>query len=290
MPGEAILSQGPVPEAPEVLTRHGRHLYFAGAKSLPTYRDLGPQIHLLGPGHYVELPPSPGKEWVRHVDGPLPRLPRHLLLLVKQRSTTGTAAGVLVDVRAELADWRELLGDVRGSGPWRARCPLHDDARASFSIFRGQKDGRLIGRCHAGCGTWTVRRLRHRLGTRLTSQYTQAHAAITALGDGIDPAQRDALRWVVRQAETFGLDLTAPEGIGASYRQLAAATGLEQVGDDGHLSSRGRRVVRLLDSLRALGIIVMPGTPYTPDGGRGAPTRLLLPAAWLTRARRHPEV
>jgi hypothetical protein len=92
---------------------------------------------------------------------------------------------------------------------------------------------------------------------------------------------RDALRWLIAQAEDHNLSLADPQGIGASYRQLAAATGLEQVGDDRRLSNRGRSVMRLLEALRALGVAVTVGQQWTPDGGKGAPTRLRLPAAWL---------
>jgi hypothetical protein len=147
-------------------------------------------------------------------------------------------------------------------------------------VFPGQDDGRLIGKCHAGCGVWTLRRLRHRLAKRRIAQYTRAHESITALGDSIDHEVREALRWVVGQAERWALDLADREGIGASYRQLARATGVSHVSEDGRLSN-GRAVVRLLDRLRALGVYVIPGQEYTPDGGGGKATRLVLPAAWI---------
>ncbi len=279
-PGEAILARGPLPECPEVVTRHGRHLYFAVAKSLPSFRRLGPRIHLLGPGHFVELPPSPGKEWVRHVHGDLPRLPKHLRLLVQQPAASPTA-GPGADTDAELAAWRGLLGALRGSGPWRARCPLHDDDRDSFSVFRGRADGRLLGRCHAGCGFWTLKTLHHRLAGRLTAQYPKAHAAITALGDSIDTPTRDALRFVVRQAEVRGLNLADPEGVGVTYRGFALATGVETVTADNKLSNRGRSVLRLLGRLRALGVTITIGRMYSPEHPQGVATAVHLPAAWV---------
>lgn len=287
--GEALLSAGDVPEGPEVATAHGRHLYFTGAKSLPSFVRLGPEIELLGPGHYVELPPTSGKTWVRHVGGTIPRLPRFLRDIVrdqKANKSSSTRHGFKSDTEAEVASWRELLGELRGIGPWRGRCPLHCDDRHSFSVFPGQDDGRLIGKCHAGCGVWTLRRLRRQLSERRIAQYTRAHESITALGDSIDAPTRDALRWIVRQAETHALDLADREGIAATYRQMAAATGLEQVGDDGKLSNRGRTIMRLYDRLRALGVVVMVGKQWTPDGGKGAPTRILLPPAWLQEAHR----
>jgi len=281
--GEAVLSAGEVPAGPEVATVNGRHLYFVGAESLPSLVGLGPKIELLGPGHYVELPPTNGKEWVRHFEGVLPRLPRHLREIVwdqKRVRSPSAPPPVTADRAAELAAWRELLGELHGSGPWRGPCPLHSDDRFSFSVFAGQNDGRLLGRCFAGCGFWTLRQLRRRLGYRLVTQYSRAHEAITALGSSIDAPARDALRWILRQAETYALDLGDPEGIGASYRQLARATGVSQVNAEGKLSN-GRAVVRLLNRLRALGVHVIPGQQYTPDGAGGRATRLVLPAAWL---------
>jgi hypothetical protein len=35
---------------------------------------------------------------------------------------------------------------------WQARCPAHEDARASLSIGNGD-DGRTLVNCHAGCST-----------------------------------------------------------------------------------------------------------------------------------------
>lgn len=281
--GEKVLLAGPLPDAPEVTTRHGRHLYFSGPKRLPWSADLGPKIHLLGPGHYVELPPTSGKIWRRHYVGDPPALPRYLADTLRHKPPA-MAAHVDADPGRELAAWRELLGELSGNGPWRAHCPLHLDDRPSFSVFRGQADGRLIGRCHAGCGTWTARRLRHRLGNRRTAQYTRAHESITALGDSIGDDVRDALRWVVGQAERHGLDLLDPDGIGASYRQLAAATQIEQVGDDGALSNRGRAVARLYDRLHALGVVVIKGQTYAAGGRGGRTTRLRLPEAWVSMA------
>lgn len=43
------------------------------------------------------------------------------------------------------------LGDARASGgQWSARCPAHEDARASLSVAVG-KDARVLLHCHAGC-------------------------------------------------------------------------------------------------------------------------------------------
>ena len=43
-----------------------------------------------------------------------------------------------------------LPGATRGGNGWSARCPAHDDRRASLSVAEGG-DGRALVRCHAGC-------------------------------------------------------------------------------------------------------------------------------------------
>ena len=44
-----------------------------------------------------------------------------------------------------------LLPDVKQAGKgWSARCPAHEDRRASLSIAEGN-DGRALVMCHAGC-------------------------------------------------------------------------------------------------------------------------------------------
>jgi hypothetical protein len=37
-----------------------------------------------------------------------------------------------------------------GRGKWEARCPAHEDRKASLSIGLGN-DGRILLNCHAGC-------------------------------------------------------------------------------------------------------------------------------------------
>ena len=43
-----------------------------------------------------------------------------------------------------------LEGVKGGNGQYLARCPAHDDKRASMSVSTGQ-DGRILLHCHAGC-------------------------------------------------------------------------------------------------------------------------------------------
>lgn len=48
-----------------------------------------------------------------------------------------------------------LQGVKGGSGQWSARCPAHDDRQNSLSVAVGD-DGRILLRCHAGCGVETI--------------------------------------------------------------------------------------------------------------------------------------
>ena len=48
------------------------------------------------------------------------------------------------------------LTEVKRSGEgWSARCPAHDDRKASLSVGEGD-DGRALVKCHAGCPTYVV--------------------------------------------------------------------------------------------------------------------------------------
>jgi hypothetical protein len=45
----------------------------------------------------------------------------------------------------------EALGGRKVGTGWLARCPAHDDRQPSLAIAEA-KDGKLLVRCHAGCG------------------------------------------------------------------------------------------------------------------------------------------
>src|SRR5262245_57436910 len=49
---------------------------------------------------------------------------------------------------AEVA--RRFQGNRQQGAGWMARCPAHDDAKASLSISAGD-DNRILLHCHAGC-------------------------------------------------------------------------------------------------------------------------------------------
>jgi hypothetical protein len=49
----------------------------------------------------------------------------------------------------------KLPGAKKAGNGWSARCPAHDDRRASLSIAQGD-DGRALVKCHAGCDTAAI--------------------------------------------------------------------------------------------------------------------------------------
>lgn len=65
------------------------------------------------------------------------------------RSNQGPVDLVLEALRAHDSDLKETTGG------WSARCPAHDDHRASLSLGEG-KDGRALITCHAGCKLDTI--------------------------------------------------------------------------------------------------------------------------------------
>lgn len=57
----------------------------------------------------------------------------------------------MTQTRSPIDNVLAVLSDVKASGgQWSARCPAHDDNRASLSIAVG-RDGRVLLHCHAGC-------------------------------------------------------------------------------------------------------------------------------------------
>jgi hypothetical protein len=58
-----------------------------------------------------------------------------------------------------------------GQGQWAARCPAHEDRRASLSISEGD-DGRVLVRCHAGC---SVDAIVEALGLTVRDLFPEGH-------------------------------------------------------------------------------------------------------------------
>jgi hypothetical protein len=49
----------------------------------------------------------------------------------------------------------KLPGARKAGKGWSARCPAHDDRRASLSVSEGD-DGTALVKCHAGCDTSAI--------------------------------------------------------------------------------------------------------------------------------------
>lgn len=52
--------------------------------------------------------------------------------------------------RLPLPALMSAIGDA-GHARRSAKCPFHEDGRASFSVFQG-RSGQWLFKCHAGCG------------------------------------------------------------------------------------------------------------------------------------------
>ena len=74
-------------------------------------------------------------------------------------------------------DAPEILSRLEGvrktASGWQARCPAHDDDKASLSVSFGD-DGRVLVHCHAGCAVSNVLR---NAGTTLAAIMPQNGAA-----------------------------------------------------------------------------------------------------------------
>lgn len=70
------------------------------------------------------------------------------------------------------ADLAQQLKAKRCERGWLAKCPAHDDHRASLSIGEGE-GGRLLLKCHAGC---TFDAIMKAAGVEPTSCRAKSHA------------------------------------------------------------------------------------------------------------------
>ena len=56
----------------------------------------------------------------------------------------------------QINEFLQRLQSVKGDGTqYTAKCPAHDDKRASLSIAAGE-DGRILVNCHAGCSSEAI--------------------------------------------------------------------------------------------------------------------------------------
>jgi len=220
---------------------------------------------------------------------------------------------------ADIAPWLEVLPNLRPDGRsgrrWRDFCPFHDDTSPSLVVYQraqGKGRGHLywidLGKCegsmirdsagapklipnskgrrrkrHGG----TLRELKSLILRSHREQYDRADQAIDATR-----ASGDMSEWlwivsreIVTRARRHSLDLTDPNGIGLTMREVAKLTGCEEVlpsdsEPNGTLSRGGYYVYKIQKEARGLGFEVGGGLPLG-RGRRGFPTRWRFPLAWL---------
>lgn len=220
---------------------------------------------------------------------------------------------------AELDPWSKVLPNLKPDGTngrrWRDFCPFHDDSSPSLVVYQrtqGRGRGRLywidLGACegsvirdssgapkliadvrghrrerHGG----TLRELKSLLLRSRREQYDLADQAIDAVraGTGMTEGLWIVLRELVTRARRHHLDLSDPNGIGLTMRDVAKLTGCEEVlpsasEPNGSLSSGGYYVYKNQKEARRLGFEVGGGSSLG-RGRRGSPTRWRFPLAWV---------
>ena len=92
------------------------------------------------------------------------------------------------------------LPDVRPChGGWSARCPAHDDQRASLSVSRGE-DGRVLLHCHAGCELEAILR---EIGLKASNLFSNSHGAAPPRSSRVSPDNR---HWPTAEAALESLE------------------------------------------------------------------------------------
>jgi putative DNA primase/helicase len=97
---------------------------------------------------------------------------------------------------SRVARLAERLGATRTGSGWSAKCPLHDDQKASLSISEG-KNGKLLAFCHAGCDQRDLYRTLAREGGLLrnfTNRKANGHATNGREDEEMDAAKANANR------------------------------------------------------------------------------------------------
>ena len=92
--------------------------------------------------------------------------------LAKAMSRSGRLMGIngeLSPVESVLSRLQDVHGDWKG---WLARCPAHDDRKASLSIGKGD-DGRVFLNRFAGCDTEVIVKA---LGLSIADLFKQQHS------------------------------------------------------------------------------------------------------------------
>jgi len=246
-------TNAPVSETPS----GGRHFYFRASETLRgVYAD---EWELKALGNLVVAPPTLGYLWISFPDGELPPLPEWLAGSCRHR----------LSLTEEVEAYCALLPGLAFSddtGRARAQCPLHDDQRASLSVFPGRDDGRLLWRCH-GCKTGgTFDRLRWLMAGK------QDHGVFAGSWEHLSeelPRQpvSEATRRVLAAILDIGRErrLDPTRDIHTPYRTLAAKSGVETVQQsNGHpyLSHNGTLIRRALTEAKERGLLAVWVAPH----------------------------
>jgi hypothetical protein len=94
------------------------------------------------------------------------------------------------------------LPDAKKSGKgWSARCPAHEDRRASLSVSAGDDDRALV-KCHAGCETEAILRA---IGLKLSDLFS-SRSSQSANGNG--KSKSDTITFPTWQAAVQSLEIT----------------------------------------------------------------------------------
>ena len=308
-----------LPDGPRARSQAGGlHLHFrAGEELTEKGAKPGGGLEFLC-RQVVFMPPSLGRyAWEALPDGDPPDLPPTLAAILRlalnggklergatapEKATPRTERPTAAQVgEGQWAEWEALVGPMKADGPTRRKgiCPLHFETRASFVVYRGKRLGRLQGECFGGGCEWkgSLRQLRQALRKGDSTLYRVALGAVASLGDEIDAQTRRALLVLVGEFQARGLD--PREGLGWSYREIAAATGCEPLlfpedGPRDHngkavgvLAYRGKGVRRLFARLAAIGLEVKVGRPRMA-GRQGRRSELTLPPSWFPGIATHP--
>ena len=119
------------------------------------------------------------------------------------------------------AELVKALGGHRAGRDWMAQCPAHDDREPSLAIREG-RDGKVLLKCHAGCGQWEVVGALKERGITLPWDFDAAlapaadelnptnAAALAQVGEAIEAEESDAIEFGRSEADiTTTVDVSA---------------------------------------------------------------------------------
>jgi hypothetical protein len=168
----------------------------------------------------------------------------------------------------------EEIVDVLGAKPsgngWTARCPAHDDTRASLSISEG-KGGKVLLHCHAGCDYFSIRNaLKHLLrGEKSTRSAPEEPGPARMVAEYDYHDETGAILFQVVRLDPKGFRQRRPDGNGWTWNVKDARRVLYRLPDVLDAVVAGRTVwicegEKDCDNLVSLGFTVT-----TNPGGAG---------------------